>query len=151
MDPTRELASWLISHRREIEMNMNSRLGPAAPSASSPEAEALRRFRSFVAAALRRGDDATPALDGLKGNQRRIEALIAAWIEAAHEIREPRDPEVIPALAPLVARFQVHLRSQGGARKTRGTPRTKRRAVAAAIDRITEAYFAIDSDTGMIE
>ena len=41
----RQLASWLVARRREIEGSMMASLGPAAPAASSPESEALRRFR----------------------------------------------------------------------------------------------------------
>jgi PAS domain-containing protein len=148
----RELAAWLISRRNEIENQMNLRLGPAAPAISSPEAEALRRFRSYVAAFIQRGAETAPALDGLRLNQRRTEALLVAWVEAAAGIAgDEAGPGLRNTLTPLVDRFRVHIRSTGNQRKSRGTPRAKRRAVMAAIDRLSEAFIAIDTDTGTIE
>ena len=67
----REIASWLVASRPQIEAAMNGKLGPAAPSAASPETEALRRFRTFSATALMRGEVPPPNLDGLRVNQRR--------------------------------------------------------------------------------
>ena len=147
----RDLASWLISHRTEIETAMNNRLGPAAPGVSSPEAEALRRFRSYTSSALMRGTLSPPALDGLRVNQRRTEALLLAWIEAAAEIGTADVPLLREALNPLVLQFRMHLRGTQSGRKTRGAPRAKRRVVVAAIDRLAEAFLAIDTDTGTIE
>jgi PAS domain-containing protein len=147
----RDLASWLISHRNEIESAMNNRLGPAAPGVSSPEAEALRRFRSYTSSALMRGTLLPPALDGLRVNQRRTEALLLAWIEAAATIGEADVPNLRDALNPLVLQFRMHLRGTQTGRKSRGNPRAKRRAVVAAIDRLAEAFLAIDTDTGTIE
>jgi PAS domain-containing protein len=147
----RDLASWLISHRNEIESAMNTRLGAAAPGASSPEAEALRRFRSYTSAALMRGTLSPPALDGLRVNQRRTEALLLAWIEAAASLEDADIPLLREALNPLVMQFRMHLRGTQSGRKSRGTPRAKRRFVVAAIDRLSEAFLAIDTDTGTIE
>lgn len=151
VETNRPLASWLISNRSQIESFMNQRLGPAAPSVSSPEAEALRRFRSFTASSLTRGSDIPPALDGLRVNQRRTEALLLAWIEAAIEVAGDHANGLSDALGPLVQQFRVHLRGTSSGRKTRGTPRAKRRAVVAAIDRVAEGFLAIDTDTGTIE
>ncbi|MCG8587888.1 MAG: hypothetical protein MJE66_01210, partial [Proteobacteria bacterium] len=79
MGTERELATWLVSCRREIERRMVETLGPAAPAAAEPEAEALRRFRSYAASALLRGDAAgEPALDGVRPNERRMGALLTA-------------------------------------------------------------------------
>ncbi|MCH7599320.1 MAG: PAS domain-containing protein [Myxococcales bacterium] len=151
MKTNRDLASWLISHRNEIETAMNNRLGPAAPGVSSPEAEALRRFRSYTSSALMRGTLLPPALDGLQINQRRTEALLLAWIEAAAAIGEADVPHLRDSLNPLLLQFRVHLRGTLAGRKNRGTPRAKRRFVVAAIDRLAEAFLAIDTDTGTIE
>ena len=152
VESNRELATWLISRRNEIETQMNLRLGPAAPAVSSPEAEALRRFRSYVSAAIQRGAETAPALDGLRLNQRRTEALLGAWVDAAAAIAgREAGPSLRNILVPLVDRFRVHIRSTGGRRKSRGTPRAKRRVVVAAIDRLSEAFLAIDIDTGTIE
>lgn len=147
----RDLASWLISHRNEIESAMNDRLGAAAPGVSSPEAEALRRFRTFTSSALMRGALSPPALDGLRVNQRRTEALLLAWIEAAAGLADADVPLLREALDPLVLQFRMHLRGTQAGRKSRGTPRAKRRFVVAAIDRLSEAFLAIDTDTGTIE
>lgn len=130
---------------------MNHRLGPAVPGVSSPESEALRRFRSFTSSALMRGTMSPPALDGLRVNQRRMEALLLAWIEAAVEVEGGESPRLREALNPLAQQFRVHLRGTATGRKSRGTPRAKRRAVVAAIDRLAEAFLAIDTDTGTIE
>ena len=152
MKANRELAAWLISRRNEIETQMNRRLGPAAPAVSSPEAEALRRFRSYISAFIQRGVETAPALDGLRLNQRRTEALLGAWVEAAVGIAGgAAGPRLRNTLMPLVDRFRIHIRSTGNRRKSRGTPRAKRRVVVAAIDRLSEAFIAIDTDTGTIE
>ena len=146
----REIASWLIARRPEIEKIMASRLGPAAPAAADPESEALRRFRSFAASALQRGKAQTPALDGIKVNERRVIALLHAWTDAAEGVAGPMGAEVREALDPLIDHFRLSLRSTSSNRRSRGTPRAKRRAVVAAIDRISDAFLAIDVDTGVI-
>jgi len=150
----RQLASWLVAHRRSIESAMNARLGPAAPGAGSPESEALRRFRSFLCTALVRGEAAAPSLDGLRINERRVLALIEAWIAAAeHEhgtqVPAARGASLRAALAPCAEHFRLAIRSSGGARD-RKRPRVARRAVAAAIDRVADAFLAIDTDTAQI-
>ena len=92
VEPNRDLASWLVGNRPEIEKLMTSRLGPAAPKAAAPETEALRRFRSFSASALLRGKIGSPALDGLRPNERRVMALLSAWTDAARtESPRPQD------------------------------------------------------------
>jgi PAS domain S-box-containing protein len=78
-----ELATWLVARRRDIEAEMAQRLGPAAPRADAAEAEVLRRFRSFAAAALKRGTAAEPALDGIRANERRVAALPTRRVVAA--------------------------------------------------------------------
>ncbi len=98
MEPNRNLAAWLLGHRREIESAMSSRLGPAAPSAAGAEAETLRRFRTFASTALMRGQAPNPALDGLRPNERRVMALLAAWVQAAQELAGPENQRVSQAL-----------------------------------------------------
>jgi PAS domain-containing protein len=150
VNPNRQLASWLVAHRREIEAAMSARLGPAAPGAGSPESEALRRFRSFLCSALVRGQAPAPALDGLRLNERRVMALIEAWLRAAEE----RSTEGVAGLRgevnPLVESFRMSIRTSTTGRKLKGRPRATRRAVAAAIDRVADAFLAIDTDTGEI-
>ena len=130
---------------------MSHRLGPAAPSASAPEAEVLRRFRTFAASALRRGDDlAAPSVDGLRANERRSAALIDSWADAAAEVAGGGGPHVRTALTPLIQRFQTTLKQTASGRRAKGGPRTKRRAVSAAIDRVSDVFLAIDANSGKI-
>lgn len=130
---------------------MNTRLGPAAPGPGSPETEVLRRFRSFAASALRRGSEiAEPAVDGLHANERRSAALIDSWAEAAAEVAGGGAPNVRSALSPLVQRFQTTLKQTSTGRRARGAPRSKRRAVSAAIDRVSDLFLAIDANSGKI-
>jgi PAS domain S-box-containing protein len=111
----------------------------------------LRRFRAFAASALRRGDAAKPALDGLRANERRVNALLAAWSEAATELAGDHADGVRQALDPLLESFHTSLRATGSARRKRGAPVSgRRRAVMAAIDRVADAFLAIDSDTGTV-
>lgn len=98
-----------------------------------------------------RGTILPPALDGLRVNQRRTEALLLAWIEAAAEVSGKTSAQLRDSLSPLAQQFRLHLRGTSTSRKSRGTPRAKRRAVVAAIDRLSEAFLAIDTDTGTIE
>ena len=65
---------------------MQRALAGGVPPAASPEAEALRRLRSFAASALMHGDEATPALDGLRVDLARTGPLLLAWLEAAADI-----------------------------------------------------------------
>jgi PAS domain S-box-containing protein len=148
----RELASWLIGQRKTIEDLMAARLGAAAPGAAAPESEALRRFRSFTSASLMRSQAAPPALDGLRINERRVMALLETWVECATQLSPPDLPEPLrKTLSPLLDDFRLAIRSTSTGRRARGAPRAKRRAVVAAIDRVADAFIAIDSDTGKIE
>lgn len=145
-----ELAKFLIVERARIEALMNRRLGPAAPGPGAPESEILRRFRSFAAAALCRGDVAQPALDGLRVNERRASALLRMWVTAAVELANGDADATRTALDQLLQRFQVALRQTSAGRGARGAPRAQRRAVMAAIDRVADSFLAVDADTGRI-
>jgi len=129
---------------------MVARLGPAIPSASSPESEALRRFRSFSAAALRNGQLRDPSLEGLRANELRVRALLKAWTEAAAEVAGDGGPRVRDALSPLTDHFRMSMRSTSDRRTKSGKPRANRRAVVAAIDRVADAFLAIDTDDSRI-
>jgi len=150
VEPDRSLATWLVAHRREIESAMKVQLGPAAPAAGSPESEALRRFRSFLVASLVHGEAQAPALDGLRLNERRVMALIDSWTRAAAGAAGDAFPDLPARLRPLVERFRVTIRTTHQGRQQRGRPRAARRAVIAAIDRVADAFLAIDTDTGQI-
>jgi PAS domain S-box-containing protein len=144
-----QLAAWLVAHRARIDRALEARLGAGAPPAGAQETEVLRRFRSFAASALQRGEAAQPALDGLRGDELRIQALLSAWIDAAAETACETGDSVRLALEPLLARFQGGLRATGTARSKRGAPRT-RRAVVAAIDRVADAFLAIDAEDARV-
>lgn len=146
----RELSSWLMNQRLEIEKVMHARLGAAAPAAAGPEAETLRRFRTFASTALMRGEAPRPVLDGLRPNERRVMALLTCWAESATELAGPEHELVAAALAPLLDAFRLAIRTTGVKRKTSGRPRATRRAITAAIDRVADLYFALDVDSGEI-
>lgn len=129
---------------------MKVQLGPAAPAAGSAESEALRRYRSFLSTALVRGEASPPALDGLRLNERRVMALIEAWTEAAALASGGDRSDLRAAVAPWTAQFRLALRTSGGSRRRSGRPRVTRRAVVAAIDRVADAFLAIDTETAEI-
>jgi len=129
---------------------MASHLGPAAPTPGATETEALRRFRSYAASSLRRGKPEDPALDGLRVNERRASALVAAWCEAAAEVGGAHAASVHEALHPLFLSFRNALRTTNSGLRKQGAPRAGRRVVMAAIDRICDAFLAIDADSGRI-
>jgi len=145
-----ELAAWLVRQRSAIEQRVLVRLGATAPGAAAPETEALRRFRSFAASALLRGRAVEPSLDGLRADEERISNLLGAWSDAAADTAGRRAEEVRQALAPLLTRFRAALRSTTPLRQKSGAPRTARRAVMAAIDRIADAFVAVDALSGRI-
>ena len=151
MQEGRALASWLLTRRSAIETALRERLGGAAPAGGAPEAEALRRFRSFALLALTQGAEAIPSLEGLRTSERRARRLIEAWLEAAAQVAGPEATAVRTTLAPLVERFSLALRETGRARRASGAPVAgQRRAVSAAIDRVCDAFLAIDAETGTI-
>jgi PAS domain S-box-containing protein len=144
------LAVWLITRRREIERALAARLGDTAPAPAAPEAEALRRFRSFVSTALQRGAAPAPSLDGLRVSEARVTALLTAWTECTADAAGPQANTVRAVLEPLAARFGAALRDTAPARRRSGAPRTRSRAVRAAIDRVADGYLAIDVDSRRI-
>ncbi|MDX1650114.1 MAG: hypothetical protein R3263_09700, partial [Myxococcota bacterium] len=66
MGGNRPLATWILARRAAIDAALARRLGGRRPAAGAPEAEALRRFRSFAVRVLAAGDDGDPALEGLR-------------------------------------------------------------------------------------
>ena len=152
MGVQRELATWLVRKRSAVEAELRARLGGRLPAAAAPETEALRRFRSFVTLALGSGGEATPALDGLRVHEARVGPLIEGWVEAASAVAGPDGPRVREELLPLVDRFRAELRQAAPSRRASGAPRaSRRRAVTAAIDRVSDVFLAVDADTGTIE
>ena len=145
-----EWSSWIVSRRAQIERALALRGDPAAPGAAEPESEALRRFRSFAASALRRGEPAAPALDGLRVDPERTRRLLATWCEAAVALAGEQGGELRALLEPLAARFASALTGQRIARKAGKAARVSRRAVVGAIDRIADAFLAIDLEDGRV-
>ncbi len=129
---------------------MGERLGAAAPRASSPEAELLRRFRSCAASALAGGRTPEPALDGLRVHDRRAAALLDGWIDAAAQAAAPHGDAIEAALRPLQQAFVGRLRQAAAPRRSSGAPRTRRRAVSAAIDRVADGFLAREAESARI-
>jgi PAS domain S-box-containing protein len=146
------LATWLVRERGAIQAALRAELGAALPPDDTAEAEVLRRFRSFAAAALAGGHAAEPALEGLRVAEPRAERLLAAWVRAAARCAGPEAAGPLSAaLEPLLARFAVALRATAPARRAAGVPQVgRRRVVAAAIDRVADAFLALDADTATI-
>jgi len=130
---------------------MRGRGDGAFAADGAAEAEALRRFRSFLLLALVQDEPAAPALEGLRTGERRARRVLEAWLEAAAHEAGPDAASLRAALAPFVERFLLALRETTQARRASGAPRPgQRRVVAAAIDRVCDAFFAIDVETGAI-
>jgi len=145
-----EWASFLVTRRIEIERMLVVRMGDSFPRASAPEAEALRRFRSFAGARLRRAEAGAPALDGLRVDTFATARLVDAWCSVAEEVAGERGYELRALLAPLRERFRSALLGTESAHEARRAPRIARRAIAGAIDRIADAFLAVDLDDGSI-
>ncbi|MCP5065220.1 MAG: PAS domain-containing protein [bacterium] len=122
-----------------------------APGARSPEAEALRRLRSFAVLTLGNDSSAPPSLEGLRVSERRLAPMLDAWLEGICRVAGPDHAEVRSHLEPILRRFRAELRTTPSAVRASGAPSpSKRRAVSAAIDRVSDAFLAIDPDTGRI-
>ncbi len=147
----RQLAGWLVSQRGVLERGLSHRLGTAMPAAGTPEAEALRRLRSFVVLALAQDPEAQPSLEGLRVRERRLTPVLDAWLATVAAAAGPDGLGVTERIRPLVERFRGALRTTAPALRASGAPRPgKRRAVSAAIDRVADAFLAIDPDSGAI-
>jgi PAS domain-containing protein len=150
MESNPALALWLLGQRNAIEEQLALRLGPAAPRASGPEAETLRRFRTFATTALMRGQAPRPALEGLRPDERRVMALLTAWRETATELAGHQGEELARRLSPLLIEFRLGLRTSAPGKPDSTRTRIPRRAVAGAIDRIPDAFLAIDVSAATI-
>jgi PAS domain-containing protein len=149
-----EWAGWLVSRRAALDRAAALRAqdrGDAPPAAGSPESEALRRFRSWTAAALRRGaGDVGPPLDGVRADPERALRALEDWCAAAVAVAGPQGAELRDLLAPLAARFETALTGARLARHAARAPRPARRAVVGAIDRVADAYLAVDLADGVV-
>ncbi len=113
------------------------------------ESETLRRFRSFATASLRRGEVTEPALDGVRVDPERALIWVRRWCEAAAQAAG--DAEALDALlTPLRLHFEAGLRGDQLTRRAKKAVPTNRRAVSGAIDRVADAFLAVDLDSGEI-
>ncbi len=71
-------------------------------------------------------------------------ALLEAWAQAAADEAGVRGAELRAALADPLDRFRLAVRGTASGRKSKGAARASRRIVTAAIDRISDAFLAID-------
>ncbi len=142
------LARWLTEQRIAIEREAARAAGALDPA--SPEAEAMRRFRSFALLSLARGE-ASPSLEGLRVSLRRAARAIDAWIDAACALAGPDGEKARAPLAALRAQFVAALGASAPARLAAGaaTP-SARRAVSSAVDRIADVFLAADAESGAI-
>jgi PAS domain-containing protein len=149
-----EWAGWLVSRRAAVDRALALRAlerGEAPLAAGSPESEALRRFRSWAAAALRRGaSDGAPALDGVRADPARALRALEEWCAAAVDVAGPHGAELRGLLAPLAARFEAALAGTRIARHAARAARPARRAVVGAIDRVADAFLAVDLADGLV-
>ncbi len=151
----REAVRFLDRFRGTIEDEIDRRLGRGEPP---PEArlEVVRRFRSFVRLASVDLDAARPSLDGLGGNSPAgLEKAIEVAVDVACLCDPP--PAVQQALRVLEARFRTGIRrimrpSEPERKQRRGRRRALHggKRVRAAIDRIGDAYLALDLETGRL-
>jgi PAS domain S-box-containing protein len=151
----RETVRFLDRFRATIEDEVDRRLGRGEPS---PEArlEIVRRFRSFVRLASIDLDSARPSLDGLGGNS---PAGLEKAIEIAVDVAGLCEPPaaVMESLRGLEARFRTGIRrimrpSEPERKQRRGRRRALHggKRVRAAIDRIGDAYLALDLESGRL-
>ena len=140
-------ASFLVTRRAAIDRAMLERTGGSGPGIA--DAEALRRFRSFATATLRRGEGADPALDGLRVEPERALHWVQRWCEAA-VANAGEGAALETLLTPLRQRFEAGLRGHQLSRRAKKAKPAKRRAVSGAIDRVADAFLAVDLDSGQI-
>src|SRR5688572_16975670 len=146
----RALAGWLLARRGAIEAALRAE-GGALAGAGAAEAEGLRRFRSYLMLSLAQDAPAAPSLEGLRTGERRMRRLLGAWLTAAAQEAGPEAAPLRAALEPFIEPFLLALRETAQARRASGAPVPgHRRAVSAAIDRVCDAFFAIDVETGAI-
>ena len=145
---------FLERHRAAIQAEVDRRLGRAEPPPAA-RAEIVRRFRSYCRLASLDLSSAQPSLDGLGGTSPEgLENAVTAAVEVALACGPP--PEVGQALTLLQTRFRAGIRHlmrppERPVRKRgrRKLPNAGKR-VRAAIDRINDAYVALNLDTGKI-
>jgi PAS domain S-box-containing protein len=153
----RSIALHLDRHRTAIEGEVDRRLGRAEPPPEA-RAEIVRRFRSFCRLASVDWNIARPSLEGLAGQScDGLENAVRVATEAA--VTCGLDPAGGELLAMLSERFRSGIRRQlrpedfepsaPRARERRKRANAGKR-VRAAIDRIDDAYIALNLEDGRI-
>lgn len=151
----RETVRFLERYRVTIDREVDRRLGRGEPTPAA-RVEVIRRFRSFCRLASIGGGAARPSLDGLGGNSPSgLEDAIELAVDVAC-LCQPAEP-VERALRLLEAQFRTGIRrTLRPAEPQRRLRRGRRRAlhggrrVRSAIDRIGDAYLAVDLDSALL-
>ncbi len=141
-------------YRSAIEAEVDRRMGGAQPTPAA-RAEIIRRFRTYCRLASLDSNAARPSLDGLGGNEpAALERALSVAVEIAIECGP--EPEVAGALRRMEQQFRAAIRrlmlpveSRKQRKGRRRMPNAGKR-VRAAIDRISDAYVALNLDTGKI-
>ena len=151
----REAALFLDRFRATIQAEVERRMARSLPPPAA-RAEIVRRFRSFCRLASIHPEAARPSLDGLAGNSPAgLERAVSIAVDVACECG-PK-PEIARELRSLERRFRSGLRrvmqpERPEPRRRHGRRRVPNagKRVRSAIDRIGDAYVALNLDTGTI-
>ena len=150
----RAAALFLDRYRSAIETEVDRRIQRSDPPPAA-RAEIIRRFRSFCRLASLDLSSARPSLDGLAGTSPAgLEHAVTTAVDVACACGPP--PEIAEALRALETRFRAGIRHLMRPPEQRTKKRGRRKVpnagkrVRAAIDRINDAYVALNLDTGKI-
>ena len=141
-------------YRSAIEAEVHRRLDGAEPTPDA-RAEIIRRFRTYCRLASLNTNAARPSLDGLGGNEpAALERALSVAVEIAIECGP--EPAVASALRQMEQQFRAGIRrlmlpvERRKQRKGRRRMPNAGKRVRSAIDRISDAYLALNLDTGKI-
>lgn len=141
-------------YRGAIEAETNRRMGGSEP-APAVRAEIVRRFRTYCRLASLGMDTARPSLDGLGGNEpHALERALTVAVQIAIECGP--EAEVETALRRTEGLFRAGIRRimQPAERRSKRSARRRMpnagKRVRSAIDRIGDAYLALNIDTGRV-
>ncbi len=150
----REAVLHMERYRGAIEAELNRRMSGSEPTPEA-RAEIIRRFRTYCRLASLDINTARPSLDGLGGNEpHALERALSVTVEIAVEYGPT--PEVATALQKMEKMFRAGIRRimrpVEGRKQRKGRRRMPNagKRVRAAIDRIGDAYLALNLDTGKV-